>query len=802
VSRVSLTHKATLLLLSLLLVVSVLVTGCSLAEWEAEWGVCIPEQAIGNVTAGGDSFLINSCNTTLTLTSADASVTFRAWQANTTVDMSAAGGGCADVFETINAPFGTDPVAGGCNDVLGFFSSDNTISMVGNAAADTIDFTTGFFGNVTAGGNATGSPIAGGNDTLFFTSDDGSVTFKSWPGNDTIDFSAAGGGNGSFNFAQTVTVAKSGGNFTTIQGAINAIVDAAAAKKYTILIFPGIYTENVVMKDYVSLNGMAGARGAVEITNNAGTVLTAGTGSNAVVRNIKLNVTGTAEAVNLPVGMTTKWIQFWNCSIESNYGAHGDDLITMNSGHLQVINSVIAYRSTGGANAHRLLNVVGASTQVYVINSLVQTDIDDVGGNDFTGFGLAAGANCNVLITSSTFEFDHEMTGGTSCLYKDEDTLGTTERDIYSNHLHMHGATGATGAAYCLDNVVTTIDSATNTIKVHDFDYNYLGDIGAAATLISHFDDVVVDPEVYAGAGTYVKCNSPIDAWLYADNINLTGVIDFLADYTASAPGDTVNLLDVVAQIQGSTGGDTHILDVSTGGIGSVEVVAVGTHAGVEVIHQHIGTFAVDTAQYWDGVGWNNVAGGGAIMTNDNDVLYIGGDAKFDQIQFLFNPVSSQTIFQVGETWEYWNGGAWVSFTPSDDTEGMRQNGLLQFSGDDLAGWAATPVNAINKFYIRVTRTRNNIVTTPVLVTAKILTGTDYSWDQYGNITAHQLDLDGNITHLEAAIVWEGVTDDAFETTLTLVDPTADRTITLPDASGTVVLDCRWGRCKCAYRCR
>jgi hypothetical protein len=38
-------------------------------------------------------------------------------------------------------------------------------------------------------------------------------------------------------------------------------------------------------------------------------------------------------------------------------------------------------------------------------------------------------------------------------------------------------------------------------------------------------------------------------------------------------------------------------------------------------------------------------------------------------------------------------------------------------------------------------------------------------------------------------VVFEGATDDAFETTLTVTDPTADRTITLPNASGTITLD-------------
>ena len=38
------------------------------------------------------------------------------------------------------------------------------------------------------------------------------------------------------------------------------------------------------------------------------------------------------------------------------------------------------------------------------------------------------------------------------------------------------------------------------------------------------------------------------------------------------------------------------------------------------------------------------------------------------------------------------------------------------------------------------------------------------------------------------AVVFEGATADANETTLTITDPTADRTITLPDTTGTVSL--------------
>ena len=46
--------------------------------------------------------------------------------------------------------------------------------------------------------------------------------------------------------------------------------------------------------------------------------------------------------------------------------------------------------------------------------------------------------------------------------------------------------------------------------------------------------------------------------------------------------------------------------------------------------------------------------------------------------------------------------------------------------------------------------------------------------------------LESNPTY-GASITFEGATADAYETTLTVVDPTADRTITLPNITGTII---------------
>ena len=52
-----------------------------------------------------------------------------------------------------------------------------------------------------------------------------------------------------------------------------------------------------------------------------------------------------------------------------------------------------------------------------------------------------------------------------------------------------------------------------------------------------------------------------------------------------------------------------------------------------------------------------------------------------------------------------------------------------------------------------------------------------------GATTTNDILLDG------ADIVFEGALANAFETTLTVDEPTADRTITLPNQSGTVAMD-------------
>jgi len=56
-----------------------------------------------------------------------------------------------------------------------------------------------------------------------------------------------------------------------------------------------------------------------------------------------------------------------------------------------------------------------------------------------------------------------------------------------------------------------------------------------------------------------------------------------------------------------------------------------------------------------------------------------------------------------------------------------------------------------------------------------------------GFVAAGQTDLDS--LRLRGSLIFEGATDDGYETTIAVTDATADRTITLPNSSGTVALN-------------
>ena len=84
----------------------------------------------------------------------------------------------------------------------------------------------------------------------------------------------------------------------------------------------------------------------------------------------------------------------------------------------------------------------------------------------------------------------------------------------------------------------------------------------------------------------------------------------------------------------------------------------------------------------------------------------------------------------------------------------------------------------------------NKTLTSPILTTPNIGVASGTSLILTGDLTVQgtTTTIDSTTIAVKTAFVFEGATADGFETTLTVTDATADRTLTLPDATGTLAL--------------
>ena len=204
--------------------------------------------------------------------------------------------------------------------------------------------------------------------------------------------------------AQTVRVDSAGTyDYSVIQDAIDAITDAATGKRYVIQVYPGNYSENVVLGDYMTLIGMGGAPSTCEITAATGVVLTLQTGSTTRIENIKVSATGTAVAVDLPVG-STDTCYFGNCMINAVRTTSVGDVITIKSGAANFTSCALAYiqvGTTAGTNSPAVLHCTNAAkfklTTCGVLG--IQADADD----SLTGVKYNSTGD-NIIIIATQFE--------------------------------------------------------------------------------------------------------------------------------------------------------------------------------------------------------------------------------------------------------------------------------------------------------------------------------------------------------------------------------------------------------------
>lgn len=342
------------------------------------------------------------------------------------------------------------------------------------------------------------------------------------------------------------------------------------------------------------------------------------------------------------------------------------------------------------------------------------------------------------IFTEISSAFDTPFVGSSVGNHNELSGLqGGTVAEYYHLTAAEHAAMGdVVGPVGSTDNTVPRFDGTTgkvlqsSNISIDDLD-NITGADHIEAQSIEVFhtaiatDDHAIEIDVDAAGFGDVKG---------LDIVYVTGPI---------AQGDDEAAILVNFDESLSTGGDLVGLEVlATDGSASVHGLLAGV--GVGPIRQLSGSFEDMTSALVNAtdrlVEFTNVGNDVQIFVADNDSVTIGFTSKFEEIEFLFSVFSSQTI---RPRFEYSTGiGTWTVFTPTDGTNGMRNNGVIAWLDSDIPAWT-TGLNS--EYLIRITRTRNSLTTPPTESLVQIATALEYFWDKDAKICANQLKIGDGI---------------------------------------------------------
>lgn len=272
------------------------------------------------------------------------------------------------------------------------------------------------------------------------------------------------------------------------------------------------------------------------------------------------------------------------------------------------------------------------------------------------------------------------------------------------------------------------------------------------------WDDTLNEIEI-VGSQRITHLASVSDDHALEIDVNSAGFGDVRAieiNYNASTLAATEDEAAILISIDESNtgGGRISALEVLSTNEGSAEVYALEVGATIHPIIQSAGTFGdMDVAER-NGVdqlaAFTDTGTDIPIFVANTDKVSIGDIAKFEEIECIFSTFASNP--GVKPTFEYSTGsGTWAPFTPTDGTNGCRNNGVISWLVGDIPGWL---IGASSMFLIRMTRTQGGLGTVPIESIFQIAAVTEHKWDANGDFSINNIVTAGTIkmTERSAAI--------------------------------------------------
>ena len=506
--------------------------------------------------------------------------------------------------------------------------------------------------------------------------------------------------------------------------------------------------------------------------NVSGTLTIGGAGISEAELEILDGATVTTDELNILDGVTST-------AAELNIL----DGVTSTAAELNILDGV----TSTAAELNILDGVTSTATELNILDGKAFLDEDNMASNSATG--IASQQSIKAYVDSQVTAQDLDLTDGTTSIAIDLD----------SEALSVLGGTGVTstasgnGVTLAIDSTVATLTGSqtltnksltsptlTGTAVVASLDIS--GDVDVDGTLETDALSIngtaitstaaelnILDGKAFldednlaSDSATGIASQQSIKAYvdgLTTTSITATGALN--SGSITSGFGNIDNGSSTITTTGAITGGSFVIgsADINENDLESIDGITAGTVAASKAV-------VVDANK--DATGFRNITLTGELDAGSLDVsgnVDVDGTLETDALSINGTAVTSTA--------------AELNILDGVTSTAVELNAL-----DGITA----VVGELNALDLGSTATGTAIASKAVVIDAN----KDYTGIRNFSITGN-LSVGGTTTVVDTvtmnaqnAVLFEGATADAHETTLTIVDPTADRTISLPNQSGTV----------------